>query len=277
MPTNAEKHRSLVLGFAAIGVWFSSAIAGEINNRPSNGIVQNTKGTDAITYECRVKQDQFLECDFVQIRVRKKLNEDETKKQIEEAPKLFTKEKNDFCGKDEKKLVMSFRDVLEGRREPTTKEARDFMSKATAMEKEDLRQQFDALSEYCRTKTEENYMKVVRLGVEKESRTCVASANPYKQTFRKVADPVSSAHVWVAKSEPTGPCGIIRLDRFEPVQRENSKITWWNYISRKVVSNKKAELGPLMSCTDLDEDEYIYDWRPKERGLGCDYIVYSWF
>ncbi|MDC0400278.1 hypothetical protein OAN59_11345, partial [Alphaproteobacteria bacterium] len=66
--------------------------------------------------------------------------------------------------------------------------------------------------------------------------------------------------------KPSGPCGEIRLDRFE-VDGE-SKLGFWNYISRKAITNPNGKSGAV-PCNKLDEEIYSYSWKPQSVDLEC--------
>ena len=163
--------------------------------------------------------------------------------------------------------------MLQGRKKAPNKETQDNLKNISDLENKDLVKFVDAVTTACNAKTEESYLNVNRVLFDRDARTCAVSSYTYKQSFRLVLDDVSGARSWVAKGEPSGPCGIVQLSRFEPEKLENLKSIYWKYIAKKAVTNKQGFLMPGMACTKLDEDEYIFDWRSKEHALGCDYIT----
>ena len=77
-----------------------------------------------------------------------------------------------------------------------------------------------------------------------------------------------------------GACGIVQLSRFEPERLKSSSGEFWKYIAKKSVTNKQGlfmrGFGGDVMCKDLDENEYIYDYKSKTHALGCDYIEFVW-
>jgi hypothetical protein len=144
----------------------------------------------------------------------------------------------------------------------------------TAEKRADMLPQVKALSAFCKAKTEESFLDIIKLEHVKDMHTCLVSANTFKQTFRKVDD-YSGSTAWVVDAQPSGSCGVVQLDRFEP--EISSGITFWRYIARKAVTNPKGTLAiPNMTCSDLDQGEYLYDWRiGDDRKLNCTFIRFS--
>ncbi len=251
-------------------LWATGVIADET---PSSGIVYNTKEIHSLVYFCEKSQDNFLDCEFTQTRVRKKAKAEDLKSRLDEARKEFRTSKEltpEMC-----KQQKDFIEILQGRKKAPNKEQQDFVKNISDMEKKDVLKIMSAITTACDSRTEENYLNVVRVGYDKDARTCVVNSHAYKQSFRLVLDHVSGARSWVAKGEPSGACGIVQLSRFEPERLKDSKFVFWKYVAKKSVTNRQGLFMPGMSCKDLDEDEYIYDWRSKEHALGCDYIEFS--
>lgn len=255
------------------GILLLSAARALSDDAPSSGIVYNTKETNSLVYFCEKNRDNFLDCEFTQARVRKEAKPEDLKTRLDEARKAFltSKELTPESCKEQKDFV----EVLQGRKKAPNKEQQDYLKNISDMERKDVLKIMDAITTACKSKTEESYLNVVRIGFEKDARTCVVSSINYKQSFRLVLDPVSGARSWVAKGDPTGACGIVQLSRFEPEKMKDSKLEFWKYIAKKAVTNRQGLLMPGMACKDLDEDEYIFDWRSKEHALGCDYIKFS--
>jgi hypothetical protein len=76
-------------------------------------------------------------------------------------------------------------EVLEGRKKPPREEG---WKEITEMQKKDFLLTIKAMSEFCQSRTEENYLKFVHLIHGKDTRTCPVSSNPYKQNFKFVQD-----------------------------------------------------------------------------------------
>jgi len=117
---------------------------------------------------------------------------------------------------------------------------------------------------------------------DKEVRTCQVSSNVFTQTFKYVQDYTSNSGAWVVQSQPEGPCGIVQLSRFEPVITKigDTNYTNWNYIAKKAITNPKGQAFLELKCSNLDQNEYVYDWQSSTQEddlyrLGCDYIEFS--
>lgn len=175
---------------------------------------------------------------------------------------------------EECKMYSDMVEILEGRKKPPKAEG---LKEITNMQKKEFLLTAKAMSGFCQSKTEEHYLKVVRLTHDKDIRTGRVSSNPYKQKFKFVQDnvPDSSGGSWVTQGGPEGPCGIVQPSRFEAESMKDSKLIFWKYVARKAITNPQGFALPGRSCKDLDEDQYVYDWRSKEHSLGCDYIEFS--
>ncbi|SEF42553.1 hypothetical protein [Nitrosomonas ureae] len=243
------------------------------NEAPDKGIVHNTKETNALTYFCEKTRNDLLDCEFTQTRVQKKVKAEELTSQLDQARKLF-QSSNEREGKEISQACTDMNEyilVLQGHKQGQNIIQQEKINSMSEMEKKDLINLLKISNAYCKSKTLENYLAMARAEFDRRMRTCGVSSNNWKQSFRLIIDEVSGAYTWVAKGEPIGACGVIQLSRFEP-EIENSKLVAWNYISKKIVTNKRENLFPGMACEDLDENEYVFDWKSREHGLGCDYI-----
>lgn len=257
----------------ATGIWFLYAVSAMADEEPSSGIVYNTKETHSLVYFCEKNRNNSLDCEFIQTSVRKKANAQDLKSRLDEARKTFSTSKEltpEMC-REQKDFV----EVLNGRNKAPNKYQQDFLKNISDLEKKDMLKIMSAITTACDSNTEENYLNVVRIGHDKDTRTCIVNSYTYKQSFRLVLDHISGARSWVAKGEPSGACGIVQLSRFEPESLKDSKLVFWKYVAKKAVTNRQGLLMPGVACKDLDEDEYVYDWRSKEHALGCDYIEFS--
>jgi len=255
------------------GICFLYAASAMSDVVPSSGIVYNTKETSSLVYNCVNNRDNSLDCDFTQTSVRKKAKPQDLEARLNQGREAFSTSKEltpEIC-KEQKDYV----EILYGRKKAHNKVLQGFVRNISDLEKKDTLKILNAATTACDSKNEENYLNVIRIGHDKDTRTCKVSSLTYKQSFRLVLDTVSGARSWVAKGDPSGACGIVQLSRFEPESLKDSKYVFWKYIAQKAVTNRKGLLTPGMACKDLDEDEYVYDWRHKEHALGCDYINFS--
>lgn len=278
-----------VILFAIVATTYASPVlAGD--EYPTTGMVYNTKEDSAITYNCTKMHTGALECEFVQTAVRKKTKASDWSKKLAEAKKQMPDaikdiEKDKVCV-----WLGSTVQVLEGKLTPeqaadtapkgAISDKKAFikgMKEMSDSKKQEMHDTMSALDEFCKTKSEESYLKIAKLEHDKEMRTCTVGSNPFKQKFKWVAD-YAGKGAWVVDAQPSGPCGIVQLDRFE-ADKSDSKLVFWKYIAKKAITNPKGELFlPGMTCADLDQNEYPYDWKnERDNKLGCEYIEFSPF
>jgi hypothetical protein len=260
---------SVVLALG-IGVPSQSPAADE---RPRSGLLYNTQETHSLTYDCADVGEQ-LDCQFTQVAVRRKVNSEDITAHIEKSRKDFSElsDKSKVfgdCG-DYSSIISA---IKEGR-PPTNADVVKFKKAfSDPVQRYDAIEMFTLIDAYCKKNTEENYMKFIRHMVGRDSRTCLVSVNPYKSTFKRVYG--SAGYNYIAVSSPTGPCGIIDVSRFEQENATALKITLWKYYSRRAVANPNSEILPGASCSKLDQQEYLYDWRSTVNVMKCDYIEFS--
>ncbi|MGF6178350.1 hypothetical protein [Ensifer sp. 4252] len=114
---------------------------------------------------------------------------------------------------------------------------------------------FRALAGMCDHPTEENFLKITKADHDKGLRTCQVSSNPFAQEFVWVSD-VGNGGAWVVSSQPEGPCGVVQLSRFEKDQSHTSAL-FWRYIARKAATNPSGTVLPGLSCSAVDQGEYV--------------------
>lgn len=257
----------ILVGIIACFISASNTLAGDV---PTVGLLYNTKETHSLVFQCQQSSENILECDFTQTAVRKKAKPEDLKTTLSQARDEFragVKMTPEEC-----KVYSELVEILEGRKKPPKEQE---FKKISDIAKKDLLASTKAMIQFCNSRTEENFLKMIRLDHDKNIRTCQVSSNTFKQTFRYIKDNVSGVGTWVAKGEPTGPCGIVVLSRFEPEQPKGVPLVFWKYITRKAVMNPQGSFLPGASCKGFDESEYVYDWRSKEHQLSCDYIEFS--
>ncbi|MBZ9793362.1 hypothetical protein K9B32_25170 [Rhizobium sp. 3T7] len=133
---------------------------------------------------------------------------------------------------------------------------------------------FRALAGMCDHSTEENFLKIAKAGHDKNLRTCQISSNPFAQQFVWVSD-FDNGGAWVVSSQPEGPCGVVQLSRFEKDQSATSDL-FWRYIARKAATNPSGTVLPGLSCSAVDQGEYVYDWKkPRSDHLQCEFVEFS--
>jgi hypothetical protein len=106
-----------------------------------------------------------------------------------------------------------------------------------------------------------------------EERTCRVRSQTFEQTFKE-----TSPGNWLNVAEPHGPCGVVRLDRFErsePVT--DMALAFWNYYSEKKITTPTGLENGVIECSALDEAPYEYVWQSQSHVMDCRYIKFGWF
>ncbi|MEW8318542.1 MAG: hypothetical protein AB2660_01320 [Candidatus Thiodiazotropha sp.] len=238
---------------------------------PRSGLLYNTKETHSLAYECEQNEDYSLTCDFTQVMVRKKAKPGDITEAITKAKKEFSKGvkfKEKECA-----MFKTLVDVIEGKMKPPKEGS---INKLSDKEKEDFRELGEKMLKFCDSNSEKDYIEIAKYDHDKKTKTCLVATNRFSQTFDIVSDAMSINEVWVVKSKPEGPCGVIHLSRFEQDKLNDSNFTFWNYVTKKAVTNPKGKTLLGLECKELDEDEYTYDWRSETHTLGCEYIEFSY-
>ena len=244
------------LGNVIVGMLFLfSAHVSYAVEYPNRGSVFGTKAFDSIIYSCVKLGADKIKCQFNQTGIRKKddIKSDEEIKKI--AQKLL---KNPKEHKPDKKSCKSIRMLIDKKLIPSEKVKAD-INVVRAM---------NAMCKEYSLKTIINYIKADNI---RDNRTCKIFSNSYDQQFKHVYE----TGAWVVSDEPSGSCGIINLSRFEKAKVKGSTLTFWNYISKKTITNPKGEFVFGASCSALDENEYLYQWHGKQHHLGCDIIEFG--
>jgi len=187
-----------------------------------------------LVYSCEQNRDGSLDCEFTQTAVRKKAKPEDLGSKLKQARDEF---RGGLKSAEGCKTNSEMVEVLEGRKKPPKEDA---WKEITEMQKKDFLITTKAMSEFCRSRTEENYLKFVRLIHDEDTRTCRVSSNSYKQKFKFVQDFTSGSGSWVTQGTPEGPCGIVQLSRFESERMKDSKFIFWKYIARKAITNPQG-------------------------------------
>lgn len=255
-------HRSILFGILLL-----SGINAIGQNVPSTGILHNASEDQSLTYDC-THSDAILDCSFTQVSVRRKAAQEDRgnleHRVREEFPTYEPMSKADCEG------WSTALDIVEGRKPAPKAEA---FRALPDFEKNDGAALIRALLRTCESHTIESYLNLALVGWNKDKRTCRVASHSFRQRFKRVVDTSSGSQTWVVDAKAEGPCGIVQLSRFEVAS--DTKSTFWNYVSRKAVTNPSATLAPGLSCSGLDEAQYLYQWRERDHALGCDYIEFS--
>jgi hypothetical protein len=256
-------------GGFAVGWLLLTASAAYPQDVPTTGLVYNTKDRASLLYECE-REDETLSCSFTQVGVRQKMTAEDLHKRLAEAAKRKVEAPEpELCSN-----VLRYIEAVEGRA-PMPK---DFVPPKNESEKADTLRTMKAVRLYCATPNRENAIAVERASHDPDTRTCLVRSHTFKQTFTLVSDASSKKSSWVVRASPSGACGTVQLDRFEPETLPYAP-EWkqWKYVARKAVTNPEGIAFPGVKCSELDEEVYTYtsDITQNKRPGICDYIEFT--
>jgi hypothetical protein len=244
------------------------SIAAWAQDRPTGGFVENTKEVSSIQYDCSLAGAGELSCKFVQSSVRKKLNPRELPSELAKLKQAFASEKPPNpaeCGVYEQIANIIKNDGV-GAPDPSAVER---VRRMSAAEKKDVIALGGNMAAYCRTPTEENYVKAARFNLQKDTRTCIVSSHQFSQRFRQ---PPNSSRMWVSNEGPQADCGFVVVATFE---QDPKYPTLWTYKTQKIVTNSQGKTTLGLSCSGFDTSEHVFDWRSSDHFQGCDYVKFG--
>lgn len=230
------------------------------------GLVHNTSELSSIRFECRSTRDpDVITCDMVQVSVRKQSTPSELKEKLDKAVAHWKDEKPMSAEECDRLTKMVFALTINAVDLP--QEAQTKISAMPTEQKQDMSKLFTALSKHCKNPSAATISEVARIGHEQETRTCSVSANPFAQTFRRVA----GSNTWTSNDGPNGPCGTVLVSSLQ----RDPKYSLWTYVTQKTITNPKGELLPGLACGKLDQSQIVYDWKSEEKFAKCDYIKFG--
>lgn len=240
-------------------------------NFPKMGLVYNTKEMSSLVYDCSRKSSLTIECKLTATSVRHEKSEKDLKASLTQAESNWKDQIASFNCSKEKSSFVDLKAILENRKKAPN--GAD-LSKMPPRKRQDLLQMANEVIDLCKAPTLDNYKKFLSSDIRREINTCLVSSHSSTMEYSIVEDYSNGKKtVWAAKSEPLGSCGIVMLDRFES-DEVSSNITFWKYIAKKHISNPSGS-DFFGSCSTLDMNEYIYDWKKDAEYSGCDYIKFS--
>ena len=268
------------------GLAASTVLAAEY---PTTGMLYNQQEDSSLTYTCTLQQgQQRLRCEFIQTAVRKKSKPADLEEKLAEARKNYPGAVKEFSDPRECNMVGAWLGMATGQISIDAALARNpgIATDAAKFKEGMIRLQedakanpsvldtFRALAGMCDHPTEENFLKITKADHDKNLRTCQVSSNPFAQQFVWVSD-FGNGGAWVVSSQPEGPCGVVQLSRFEKDQSDTSGL-FWRYIARKAATNPSGKVLPGLSCSAVDQREYVYDWKKTRSDyLQCEYVEFS--
>lgn len=259
-------HRFTII---AAGLLAATSAAGQ-ERHPTFSTVYNTVDRSSLQYTCTPTSNQSeISCAFVQVSVRKAARPDDLQKKIDAAVEEVRQGKQSFSAKECEGFdtVLS---VLDGKTTgPDPEKAKAYLSKLAPKERVDSRRAMAALIKHCRQPSEASAKELVQIEHDKNMRTCKVNSHEFKQTLRQ-----TSAKTWTVISQPSGDCGVVNLDRFEEASSLGN-LKFWDYYSRKAVTNPNGLIFGTMKCSEMDQREYKYQWQSETYHVGCDYISFD--
>jgi hypothetical protein len=268
----ATAARRLLHGLLVIAVclpWSLTSGAAAFDEYPSTGIAYNTKERSALTYECELESMDQLKCSFVQMALRRKLNPSSLPEQLAKMEKQLASEKWDSKDCAEQKQLLS---ALNAKAVPN-------FAKMDQRDVAHYQELLESSVKACESGSTSPMLPIMRKSLELETRSCRISSNKFEQTFKRVQSASIDKPVWVTTQEPTGPCGIVQLSRFELVKPSGDDFKAWNYIARKAITNPDAEEPFLGKCGGLDEGSYVFSWDESDgpsSWANCDQIEFGY-
>lgn len=234
----------------------------EPERHPIYGTVYSLQEKAILEFECQLDTSDRLQCDFVQTNITQSPDLEQTRKSNIELLQQFESGKNPF-GEEE---CADLRKVREGLESPE-------MQARSPGEIEVATAYVEAFEGVCAMQTIESVRRMTDLTESVEARTCRVRSQTFEQTFKE-----TSPGNWVNVAEPHGPCGIVRLDRFQRSDPASKmSLTFWNYYSEKIITTPGGSENGVIECSALDEKTYEYVWQSRSHVMDCHYIKFGWF
>jgi len=244
---------------------------------PTNGLLYGVKEKRGLTYECSLQSNDTLSCDFIQSGIRQKKTDDKIREELGKAETQYKeliankKEFNEFC-----KSMREMLTVVNGGPLPPSVTDRTSIDKYLSNKRRVDRDRlmYQASDEFCTSPTVSKFTKLMTHIQETEKTTCIITHDKFSQQFKRL----KGSETWVTSGPPQGACGVVQLSRFEQKAVDGLTSKFWVYTSRKAVTNPTGKIDLLlgsMKCSDLDEDEYLYDWIQQNIPLHCETIEFS--
>jgi hypothetical protein len=271
MTATSHKALSLLLVLAA------SLTAHSQDNYPTSGFLYGVKEKRSLSYECDLQSDGTLDCEFIQSGIRQKKTDEKIREEMAKADEQYKeliadkKEFNEFCKSMREMLV-----IVDGGPLPPTISDRSavekYLSNTRRVDRDRL--VYQSADSFCTSPSIASFRVVMSHIQENEKTTCVITHDKFSQQFKRL----KGSETWVTSGPPQGACGVVQLSRFEEKKIDGLTSKFWVYTSRKAVTNPTGKVDLLlgtMKCSDLDEDEYLYDWAQKDIPLHCETIEFS--
>ena len=238
--------------FLLLLVFFSGFVFSENRPLPYSSILGHT-GTDknGIEFECRElsgNPDSIM-CDFVQVLLRKKLDE---KDLIEENSKGIKAVRKELKKNGYQSLVNDgVCKILDSNDLPTYAHVNEFIS---------------LLKNRCPVSSEKSANDLLAEVVVMNNRYAVNTCNVYLNKWSHKFKYQRTDDYWVSSSGPNGICGAIYISTLKSTEG-----ILWEFTTKKIVTNKDNKDG-LIACSELDESEQLYSWKSEPKPFECKYL-----
>ena len=210
--------------------------ADEKIEKPFFGFLYDSKDNSALQSQCSGTGPTEVRCEFSQISVSKKAKDNELGKTPEEERKQFraqpfSKEHlNEMCPYFEKASAF-----LHGSSSNLKPDELAEFQRMNAQERQFLEKLSGSWLAICKSPTEENFLNMIRLTHERDTKTCLIKASKFTQTFKWITE-----DTWASSDGPSDDmCGVVTISRFNRVTTEGN-LKLWVYTTKKVVNNKNS-------------------------------------
>lgn len=257
------------------------------NEYPTLGLLYHTTEGSSIQHDCALK-GQELHCEMTQAFVRQKLPPEKVAKRRQELlsqNRVPTNGKSsaDFAKEFGKGMCEDIDGVLRALAQSTPHpkllpEKRQEFQRMAPDEKKHMLETMELLARLCKSPNQASFDALTEHSVKTEARTCKVGSHRWTEVFQLTPNIYGSGSVtpvWTSKDSPSGPCGTVMLNRFEQVDSATGNLKFWQYISRKAITNPNGELPGIGKCSNFDEATYTYSWKSRELYLNCSIIEFS--
>lgn len=252
---------------AAIPLHSIEALAQEYP--PSTGTLVGSRDGDLLNFECTPIDPTRITCDFVQVLLTNKSNDEKLEESLASIPQFLEelKTEENFCAVFEaRKMILNGNEVsdtelaAEAQKMIDEERRTDPESSHENLARKD--QFFSAVDKLCAERSADAAKELLVLAHESGAETCEPMFNKYTQVFVKV-----DASLWVVESSPTGVCGIVNTSR---LYGDPKYSFLWNYQASKVITNKNGT--DIVPCSGLDERPQIYAWNQAAVYKNCKFL-----